>query len=208
MSLHEFVLENRQELLKRTRAKVAKRPSPQASEAEMEHGVPLFLSQLVSSLREEAARDPAQKAEPDPPQNEEIAISATLHGQTLCKLGFTIEQVVHDYGDVCQAVTELAVEKAAPVTTAEFHTLNRCLDNAIAGAVSAWNKARDTSLAHGGGRRDLCRLELLNLIAALTVSFDAIRQGRVGSGGATATTIVQCMTEMRSLLENPKWASD
>jgi hypothetical protein len=30
--------------------------------------------------------------------------------------GFTVSQVVHDYGDVCQAITELAVELNAPIT--------------------------------------------------------------------------------------------
>jgi hypothetical protein len=56
MSLQQFVRENRLELIRRTRAKVASRPSPQPSEAEMEDGVPLFLSELVTELREEEER--------------------------------------------------------------------------------------------------------------------------------------------------------
>jgi hypothetical protein len=208
MSLHEFVFENRRELIMRTRAKVAKRPSPHPTEAEMEHGVPLFLTQLVSALCEEEARDPARKAEPDPPTNENIVLSATLHGQALRKLGFTIEQVVHDYGDVCQAVTELVVERDATISTAEFHTLNRCLDNAIAGAVTSWSRTRDASAAEGEGRRELCRRELLNLVDSATSSFDALRLGRVGSGGATSGVIGQCLAEMHALLDNPKWATE
>ena len=47
-----------------------------------------------------------------------------------------MSQVVHDYGDVCQAITELALERKAPITVKEFHTLNRCLDTAIAEAVT------------------------------------------------------------------------
>jgi hypothetical protein len=164
MTLEKFILDNRQELIDRTRAKVAKRSSPPRTEAEMEHGVPLFLSQLVATLREEGKRDPAQHARPDPAGNENIVRSATLHGETLRRLGFTIEQVVHDYGDVCQAVTELAVENVATVTTAEFHTLNRCLDNAIAGAVTSWTRERDASMVQGAGRRELCRGELLDLV--------------------------------------------
>jgi hypothetical protein len=30
--------------------------------------------------------------------------------------GFTVEQVVHDYGDLGQAVAELAGERAIPIT--------------------------------------------------------------------------------------------
>ena len=33
------------------------------------------------------------------------------HGAELRALGFNISQVVHDYGDICQAVTEIAVEE-------------------------------------------------------------------------------------------------
>ena len=151
MSLDAFSLTNRQELIKRTQVKVAERPSPRPKPKEVEDGVPLFLSQLVSALRDEAARDPSQKAEADPPTSANIAATASAHGETLRKMGFTIEQVVHDYGDVCQAVTELAVEQNAAVTTAQFHTLNGCLDNAIAGAVTSWNMTRDKSLAQGQG---------------------------------------------------------
>ena len=208
MSLDAFILNNRHELINRTRTKVAKRPSPHNKQGDTEGGVPVFLSQLASSLRDEAARDPAQRAEADPPTNANIAASATLHGESLRKMGFTIEQVVHDYGDVCQAVTELAVEQNADVTTAEFHTLNRCLDNAIAAAVSSWNTAPDLSLAQGPGRRDVYWRQLLRLVATATVAFDALRRGRVASSGATAMVLGRCLAEIHSLLENPKWAAD
>lgn len=54
--------------------------------------------------------------------------------------GYSIDQVVHDYGDLGQAVTELAVAKSASITNAEFRTLNACLDNAIARAVSEYGR--------------------------------------------------------------------
>jgi hypothetical protein len=59
-----------------------------------------------------------------------------LNGRDLLALGFTVSQVVHDYGDIWQAITELAVEQNAPITTDEFHVLNRCLDTVIADAVT------------------------------------------------------------------------
>jgi hypothetical protein len=201
MSLQQFLIDNRAELIRRTRAKVASRPSPQPTEAEMELGVPLFLSQLGTELDTEEKK--ALKSLPAPTQTDDITQSATLHGRSLRKFGFTIEQVVHDYGDVCQAVTELAEEQSATVTTSEFHTLNRCLDNAIAGAVTSWNDERDKSRGNGQGRQDLFRLELLNLVGTASVSFDALRAGRVGSGGATAAILRKCLVEMRSLLDDP-----
>ena len=65
-----------------------------------------------------------------------LAIARKSTATTFCLQGFSIEQVVHDYGDVCQSITDLAVELGAPISTEDFRTLNRCLDNAIAGAVT------------------------------------------------------------------------
>src|SRR5690348_15397486 len=65
----------------------------------------------------------------------------------LLQQGFTVDQVVHDYGDLCQAITDLAFDQSAPISTDEFRTLNRCLDNAIADAVTEYNYQRDFIVA-------------------------------------------------------------
>jgi hypothetical protein len=209
MSLHQFLVDNRPELIKRTRARIAAHSSPRPSEAEMEHGVPFFLSELLSqlstALRDEGALDPAQKRASSLPSEANIARSGALHGQNLGKFGFSIEQVVRDYGDVCQAVTELADDEGATVTAAEFHTLNRCLDSAIAGAVTSWSQEREKSLVRGEGRRDR---RLLTLVDAVAVSFDALRAGRVGGCSNTAAVVEKCLVEMRSVLTDPERPND
>ncbi len=55
--------------------------------------------------------------------------------------------MVHDYGDLCQAITDLAVERDVPFATPEFRTLNRCLDNAIADAVTEFSFQRESRLS-------------------------------------------------------------
>jgi diguanylate cyclase (GGDEF)-like protein len=65
---------------------------------------------------------------------------ATLHGRDLLQEGFTIEQVIRDYGDVCQAVTQLAAEAGVAISANEFHIFNRCLDDAIAAAVTEYSQ--------------------------------------------------------------------
>jgi hypothetical protein len=205
MSLQKFLVDNRHELIERTRAKVATRRFPQPSGAEIEHGVPVFLSQLGTVLREEEERDPAHSSSS---ANANIVRSATLHGQSLRKFGFTIEQVVRGYGDVCQAVTELAGRQGAMLTVAEFHTLNRCLDNAIAGAVASWNEDQSLALAKAEGRLDSFRRELLALVGSATVAFDALGARRVRSGGTTAAIFRNCLVEMRSLVDDPKWVGN
>ena len=126
--LYEFVTTYRDAIIAKSREMLTARPWPAATTTELDNGVPLFLTQLSETLRQERTGTPYSAAA--------IGSTATLHGRDLLALGFTVSQVVHDYGDICQAVTELAIEQNAPITTEEFHTLNRCLDTAIADAVT------------------------------------------------------------------------
>jgi signal transduction histidine kinase len=188
--LHDFLSANRAEIIARTRAKVATRSAPRATEAELAHGVPLFLDQLVAVLRREANTHDA------------IGDSGTVHGGALLRLGFTIAQVVRDYGDICQAVTELADEVQAPITIDEFHTLNRCLDDAIAGAVTEYSRLRERSQ----GDRETERLgvlahELRNKLSAAMLGFEMLKSGRVGAGGSTGAVIERNMRGLRALID-------
>ena len=125
MSLQEFIRTNHDKLFSMTREKVAKRgvePRPNEREA---HGVPIFLDQLCEALVAEAKRDQAHQAEPDPPTNPNVAETAALYGHDVLRMGLSVDELVHEYGDVCQAVTELAVELDAPISVLDFHTLNR-----------------------------------------------------------------------------------
>jgi hypothetical protein len=95
---------NRTEIITRCRAKVATRLMPLPSTAEINHGVPLFLEPLVAILGSGSS-------------TLEIDQSAGQHGHDLLLNGFTVSQVVRDYGDVCQTITDLALETSAPIST-------------------------------------------------------------------------------------------
>lgn len=143
--LYDFLILNRDELIKRTREKVVRRMAPRATNEELEHGVPLFLSQLTEILRLAQC--------PPPEQDSSIGRSAARHGGELRRQGFTIGQVVHDYGDVCQAVTELAIETGESISSDDFHTFNRCLDDAMSQAVTAFQSEREDVAATLEGER-------------------------------------------------------
>src|ERR1044071_4910065 len=141
--LHEFLRTHRAELTTRCQAKVAQRPSLASTAAELGRGVPILIDQLVQMLRAEQL-DPAAGPTSDPEAlSAAIDRAAAHHGGALLQKGFTVDQVVHDYGDLCPAVTELALEKQEPISVDEFHTFNRCLDSAIAGAVTEFGRQRD-----------------------------------------------------------------
>jgi hypothetical protein len=203
--LHEFLTTNRQLLITRCREKAAKRFEPQAAPATVDHGVPLFLQQLVETLREEQTTD-VRRVDTDPtPAPTEIGRAAALYGAELLRQGFTVDQVVHDYGDVCQCVTALAVEQEFPVSTDEFRTLNRCLDNAIADAVTSFGSAHQTSI---DGQAETLQQRLVvfasehrRLIDIAIQSLGAIRTGNVGTSGPTGTLLAHALEELRSLTD-------
>src|SRR5687767_10481724 len=192
--LHEFITINREEIVLRCRAKVATRSVPPPTEAEIDHGVPLFLDQLVTTLR-------GGQGEVNP----EISKSAVLHGHDLLRQGFTVSQVVHDYGDICQSVTELALEQDAPISTDDFRTLNRCLDDAIAGAVTEFSHGRNQSTLDGADARGHERLgflahELRNLLNTSILAFDVLQTGGVGVGGSTGKVLRRNLLGARDLI--------
>ena len=208
--LHTFLSAHRAELIERCRLKVAQRPAPKASAAELEHGIPLFLDQLVRTLRSEEAADRAASLLLSGPagggQPSEMGATATLHGEELLQHGFTVDQVVHDYGDLCQAVTDLAYETEAAIEIDEFRTLNRCLDNAIADAVTEFAYQRDLVLADRDAQALNERLgflahELRNLIQTATLAVTAIKSGNVGLAGATGAILDRSLVGLRSLID-------
>jgi len=216
--LYEFLSANRNELIERCRLKVAKRPAPRATEAELQHGVPEFLDQLIATLRLEE-QTPPLKGVPDAAASEhekisgptapapspapsEIGKAATKHGGELLRKGLTVDQVVHDYGDLCQSVTELALETDAPVTTDEFRTLNRCLDNAIADAVTEYSRKRDQRISNESNERlGVFAHELRNLLNTASLAIEAIKSGRVAIGGSTGAVLDRSMNALRALVD-------
>ena len=144
--LHEFLSANRADLILRCHVKVARRVAPKAGAANLDHGIPRFLDQLIKTLQLEQSSEPLRGLRISGPSGggpaaSEIAVTAALHGRELSESGFTVDQVVHDYGDLCQAITDLAAEREVTIEIDEFRTLNRCLDNGIADAVTAISEA-------------------------------------------------------------------
>jgi hypothetical protein len=137
--LYEFIDLNRRAIIARTQERVRGRPWPSVAPGELEHGVPLFLTQLAETLRLETTSSPFPA--------DSIGAAASRHGRDLLRCGFTVSQVVHDYGDICQAITALAVEQSAPISVEEFHILNRSLDTAIAEAVTEHTRGTAESRA-------------------------------------------------------------
>jgi hypothetical protein len=183
ISLAAFLSEHRSELISRCRAKVATRSALPPLDDEIDYGVPLFLVQLRKELNEGGV-----------PKTAEISGTARAHGRQLLKRGFTIDQVVRDYGDVCQSVTEVAVETDTAISAEDFRTLNRCLDDAIAGAVTAFAETQDIA-------RDGEFSELWSLVNSASAAFEALQSGRVGVAGATGAVVRRSLATLRAYVD-------
>ena len=212
--LHQFLSSHRDELVKRCLTKVAVRSESglEADTDKTRFGVPMFLDQLIKTLEIEQTTTPLASrrvsgSATGSSKDSEIGKSATRHGRELSDLGYTVEQVVHDYGDLCQAITDMANELAEPISADEFRSFNRCLDNGIADAVTEFTRQRRlvsdgreqqalnqrlSSLAH----------ELRNHLNAVTHAISAIKSGQVGFGGATGKVLDRSLIQLRAMLDS------
>jgi hypothetical protein len=192
--LHDFITSHREEIIRRCRTKVAARSVPPVAQGEIEGGVPLFLAQLADALRSTQG------------SGLEMNDSAAKHGHALLLRGFTVSQVVHDYGDVCQSITELAGEKDVPISVGDFQMLNQSLDNAIAAAVTQYEHGHSRPPADGGSEEENLRLhflthELRNLVNTALLAFDVLQTGNVGVGGSTGNVLHRSLMRLRGLIE-------
>src|SRR5579859_7852028 len=191
--LREFIVTHRDEILGRARARVSVRNGPVATEAELTRALPSFLDQLGEALRKASSHEAVDHAD--------IASSAAVHGGQRFLQGLTVGQVVHDYGDLCQVITGLAVEQNAPVSVDEFQTLNLCLDDAIAGAVTAFSHQRERAISSEGTERlGVLAHEMRNVLNAAILSFASIKRGVVAPGGSTSAIHDRSLLRLHTLI--------
>jgi signal transduction histidine kinase len=194
--LRDFIKSNHEELIKRCRDRVSRRRAPRATPFEVEHGIPIFIDQLVSMLPGSGASTPEA----------ELDHAAVQHGEELLQNKFPIDHVVHDYGDICQSVTQLAMERGAAITVPEFAEMNLRLDNAIAAAVGEWSRGREAALESGHAtalneRLGMLGHEMRNKLNTAILALAAIRSGSVGFGGVTAGALDRSLLGMRELID-------
>ena len=209
--LHEFLTSNREKLIAQCHALAVTRAPVRSISKEIKHGVPIFIDQLIDTLRveqnalhdETAQKDsvPTEKQQPT-----EMSKTATKHGRELLERGYTIDQVVHAYGDVCQAVTELASEGDTQIDAEEFKTFNGCLDNAIAAAVTEFDRKREEIVWKSGNTVVNERLlflaqEVRNSVGSAMLAVAVIKRGAVGTSGATAGVLDRSLTSIRDFCD-------
>ena len=209
--MYEFLSNNADDLIRRCIDKVNKRPQRNASVEQLRTGIPMFLEQLTKTLQADerlgaaAAMQISGASGGDENDDSEMGATAAAHGAELLALDYTVDQVVHDYGDLCQAITDLAVERDAPFSANEFRTLNRCLDNAIASAVTEFSFQRDCAMSDRHASETNERLgflmhELRNSLSVATMAVAAMEAGQLSISGATGALLKRGHAAMQRLI--------
>jgi len=218
--IYEFLLENQEEILALTENKSRELAGILVSSKQLKKGLPIFYTQLIKVLKMEhstpdpetdknamvkAAADsnePALAKASGRPNDVELAKSAGLHGRELLRLGYTLSHVVHAYGHMCQAITELATTKKFAFTSDEFRDLNRCLDVAIASAVTEYqflreNQEMNREVEHLG----MLAHELRNCLTNIGITVQVMKSGMVGLGGSTAQLLDNDLKRLNEIIE-------
>ncbi|MGA7124406.1 MAG: HAMP domain-containing sensor histidine kinase [Polyangiaceae bacterium] len=114
----------------------------------------------------------------------------------------TIAQVVHDYGDLCQVITGLSLEQKKPISADEFQTLNLCLDDAIAGAVTAYARLRERAITDEGTERlGFLAHEMRNVLNTAMLAFGSLQRGTALIGGSTGALLARSHTQLQALID-------
>jgi len=210
--MRDFLADNRKELIERCRARAAQRPARAATELQLQNGVPMFLDQLVAKLDAQHAPNSIGTGETSGTTGGEVSSSspigksAGLHGRMLFTLGYSIEQVVHDYGDLCQSIMDLAYERDAKFPVSDFRTLNSCLDNAIADAATEYSYQRDVNVTEDHAleideQLGILADDLRCQLGTAVLAFAAARTGSLNLAGATGSLLEHSLMNLQNLID-------
>lgn len=210
--MHSFLARNRDELIARCRAKIGRHARRHVTDGQLANGVPLFLDQLQRTLEASQfdAPDGSDVTGPAPasafsPTRSARAVHAA-HCKQLHLLGYSVAQVVHDYGDLRQSIKDLAVQLDAPFNAAQLQQLNRCLDDAIADTVEEFSLQRDSELARQHGddineRVGFLVHELRNALSTATLAVSALELGNLTLAGATGAVLKRSHVTLARLVD-------
>ncbi|MEH1953923.1 sensor histidine kinase [Nostoc sp.] len=200
--LHEFLLAERDEILALCSKKIARLADSMSSSDEMERGLPVFYDELIEVLRADADIDESGEAHNSSIESVHRA-SAERRGKESLKLGYSISQVVHGYGALCQSITEYIQENSSETASPrEFNRLNFCLDIAIAEAVTEFNRGQ----RENAERDEVLRLgflahELRNALTSASLASQLIITGKVGANGSTSRILENAHRRMRDIID-------
>jgi signal transduction histidine kinase len=206
--VHQFLAANRVLILERSKSLAERRNARSTVMVNIHSALPSLLVQITLMIRaqQQAGSEPQRGGiERGDTVDSLIGRSAAATGWALSEIGLPIEDIVLGYGDLCQAITELAVEFDAPFSVAQFRILNLCLDTAIANAVKAFTSARDEVMVIKNTARAeetaMVAHEMRNLIHTSLLAFTALKVGNLSVSGSTGLLAERSLLRLGKLAD-------
>lgn len=202
--LYEFLEQNQLEILSMTEKKTLHLEALSPNSDLLKQSLPIFYNQLKSALLLQKQSTPSTAAKDEVIRAEQeglVTQEAQIHGAELMRLGYTLPHVIYTYGTLCQSINELADAKKITFTKEEFQNLNRCVDVAIAGAITGHELSRGTKETHG----ELERLgffahELRNALSSVNISLQLIKKGTAGFNGTTGQVLGKSLKRIEEII--------
>lgn len=189
--LRELIKDRRDEIVVRTHEMTSLR-SMQKSSTDLNDTMPRFLDLLSEALRSSPARGMA------------VAEEARVHGSHSSGLELSVSQVVHRYGDICQAVVELAMKLDQPIDAAEFGAFSRLLDECIASALVEYEIQRDTAILRNGAEIAVSlALTFKCRLAIAIAASSALANGPLDTNGRIEALLDESLQRLQALLDQP-----
>ncbi len=201
--LYDFLKQNREAITSICKEKVRADSESKPTSTLLDEGLPIFYDELIGVLQRTADADESVIDSENFHTTNRIKVGdAAAHGRESLRLGYSISQVVHSYGAICQSITEFVETKSFKMKPREFHDLNYSLDCAIAEAVTEFESKQTEKI----GNNDVEKFgflihEIKNSLVAASLSYEMIKRGKVGNSGATSQVLTLSLERMKKLMQ-------
>lgn len=208
-SLASLLATARRELMTRWENAVREKLTTDVERCELLHTLPHFLDEVVTSL--DPVGPPATVTTVVPAKVSErpalgrmmtgpFSVVALEHGEQRLRLGFSVAEVVREYGIFHETILELAEAHDYAIRPIELRVLSRAISRATAGAVSEYARARDEDLQRQAAEHvAFLAHELRNPLSSARVAHDIL--SKRGMVGGPAEVLGRSLTRLASLID-------
>jgi signal transduction histidine kinase len=190
----DFIAQRRSEILNRCMLSL-KTSHPGRGDEELSEGLTAVIDNVAEALRADVDEISEQRTT-------EVLESNRQHGTRRKNQGFELNQVIHDYGLVCDSIIAVAADEGVNASPREFQLLNRWIDSAIALAVDSF--ATGTRVADEkvqAERIGALAHEIRNAANNAALGFELIRSGKVAANGTTAEVVRRALIRIHELAD-------
>ncbi|MDP9037599.1 MAG: sensor histidine kinase [Myxococcota bacterium] len=190
MLLSQLLASRRDELLRRwTDAVRASIDSPGLTRAELADHVPAFVDEIRLALEDH--------------RNLDQSSTAAEHGTQRLRLGFDLNSVVREYGQLRNCILDMALEAGVRPTDVERRVLFDSIITGVAEAVSEYARLRDAELQrHAAEHYAFVAHELRNPLQSARTALYLLQQRGQLPSGAASEALARGLSRIHDLVEH------